>query len=167
MRAGRLTPRPVSRYGGAIGACLALSGFAFAQNIPTIVQLPTEDFVFPWGETRPTDNLEEPEFSFTGVERSFRCTAKGTFKPGSHMRDVYAAREFEQSLTGSIYFIQAVTEAFNQLYLSNDLQWALLDCRIPETVESEDETQERLDRAVERAERERERRRERETEAEE
>jgi hypothetical protein len=77
------------------------------------------------------------------------------------MRDYYALREFEQSLTGSIYFIQDVTARFNDLYVSNDLQWALLECIIPETVEPEDEIQERVDRAVERAERERERRRER------
>jgi hypothetical protein len=160
--------RQLSRYGSAVGVSIVLSATAFSQlNIPNIVQLPTQDFVWPWGETRPIDDPEEPEFTLQGVERSFRCTAKGTFKPGSEMRDVYATREFEQSLTGSIYFIQAVTEAFNSLYLSNDLQWAILDCKIPQTTEPEEETQERLDRALERAERERERRREREAQSEE
>ena len=159
--------RRVSGYGSAVGVCIVLSVSAFGQNIPTIVQLPTQNFVWPWGDMRPIDDPEEPEFTLSGVERSFVCTAKGSFKPGSEMRDEYAARQFEQSLTGSIYFIQAVTEAFNSLDLSNDLQWAILDCKIPESVESEDEVQERVDRAVERAERERERRREREADSEE
>jgi hypothetical protein len=132
--------------------------------MPPIVNLPTDDFVWPWGQLRPIDNIEEPEFEISGVERSFQCTATGSFKPGSHMRDVYEARQFEQSLMGSITFIQTTTATLNNLYLSNDLQWAVLECIIPESVESEDEAQERVDRAVERAERERERRREREEE---
>lgn len=154
---------PLKRIGLAGIACTVIGGAASAQlPIPPIVNLPTEDFVWPWGQLRPVDNIEEPEFKLTGVERSFRCTATGTFKPGSHMRDVYEARQFEQSLSGSIQFIQDTTAALNSLYASNDLQWALLECIIPETTESEAETQERLDRALERAERERERRRERE-----
>jgi hypothetical protein len=143
-----------------------MAGVAWGQlNLPQIIQLPTDDFVWPWGQTRPIDDLDQPEFSFTGGELSFRCTAKGSFKPGSHMRDEYNSRAFEQSLTGSIHFIQDATTALNELYLNNDLQWALLECIIPETIEPADEAQERLDRALERAERERERRREREAES--
>jgi hypothetical protein len=158
--------RLMSGYRIALGACAVMAGSAWGQpNIPQIVQLPADDFVWPWGQMRPIDDLEQPEFSFSGVELSFRCTAKGSFKPGSHMRDEYNAREFEQALTGSIHFIQDTTAALNELYLSNDLQWALLECVIPETIEPEDAIQERVDRAVERAERERERRREREAES--
>jgi hypothetical protein len=146
-----------------LAACGMTAAVAWGQlNIPTIVQLPTDDFIWPWGDLRPIDDAQKPEFTMTGVELSFQCQAKGTFKPGSHMRDFYALRDFEQSLSGSIHFIQDVTARFNALYQSNDLQWALLECVIPETVEPEEEVQERVDRAVERAERERERRRERE-----
>lgn len=146
-----------------IASCLALPRGVTAQlNLPQIVQLPTQDFVYSWGETRPIDDLDRPEFNLRGVEASFRCTATGNFKPGSHMRDYYNLRDFEQSLTGSIYFIQDVTYRLNQLYLSNDLQWAILNCIIPVTVEPEDAVQEKLDKAVEKAQRDRERRRERE-----
>jgi hypothetical protein len=159
--------RPLNRYSIALGACAVMAGSAWGQlSIPQIVQLPTDDFVWPWGQMRPIDDIEEPEFSFTGVELSFRCIAKGSYKPGSHMRDESNARAFEQALTGSIHFIQDTTAALNELYLSNELQWAILECRIPESIETEDEAQERLDRALERAERERERRREREAESE-
>lgn len=157
--------RPVSRFGLVAIAGVAFAAAAFGQlNIPPIVVLPTEDFVWTWGDLRPIDDLEEPEFEITGIERSFRCTAKGNFKPGSHLRDVYEARQFEQTLMGSITFIQTTTATLNSLYLSNDLQWAVLECIIPESVETEEDVQERVDRAVERAERERERRREREAE---
>ena len=49
----------------------------------------------------------------------------------------------------------------NQLDLSNDLQWAVMECIIPQATESEQEIQEDIDRALERAQREREKRRER------
>ena len=154
---------PLKRIGLAVVAGAAIAGPAWAQlSIPQVVTLPTEDFVWPWGQLRPIDSIEEPEFKVTGVERSFRCTATGTFKPGSHMRDVYEARQFQQTLSGSIQFIQDTTAALNSLYASNDLQWALLECIIPQATEEEAETQERLDRALERAQREQERRRERE-----
>lgn len=163
MRAGTLPMQPLKRVGLAVIACAVIGGAASAQLAgPPIVNLPTDDFVWPWGQLRPIDNIEEPEFKVSGVERSFHCTATGVFKPGSHMRDVYEARQFEQALSGSIQFIQDTTGALNSLYASNDLQWALLECIIPETTEAETEAQERLDRAVERAQRDRERRRERE-----
>jgi len=157
--------RPLSRFGIVAGACVAIVGTAWAQlQLPTIVNLPTDDFVWNWGSTRPIDDLEMPEFTVSGVERAFRCTAKGSFKPGSHMRDVYAARQWEQSLNGSIYFIQVATESLNNLYLNNDLQWAVMECIIPDATDSETEIQEDLDRALERAQRERDKRREREAE---
>jgi hypothetical protein len=157
--------RPLSRFAAVFGVCAAIAGAASAQpSIPQIVTLPTEDFTWPWGETRPIDDVERPEFTVSGVERAFQCTAKGSFKPGSRMRDTYAMREFEQALNGSIYFIQEATATLNQLDLSNDLQWAIMECIIPESTESEQEIQEDIDRALERAQREREKRREREAE---
>jgi len=154
--------RPVSRFVAVLGVCSAIAAAAVAQpNIPTIVNLPTEDFAWPWGNMRPIDDAEEPEFTISGVERSFRCTAKGSFKPGSHMRDTYAKREFEQSLNGSIYFIQEATQRLNELDLSNNLQWALMECIIPDASDSEEDVQEELDRALERAQRERDKRRQR------
>lgn len=154
--------RQLSLFGIVLASCAAFAGAARGQvQLPPIVNLPTDDFVWPWGETRPIDDLEQPEFTVSGVERSFHCTAKGNFKPGSHMRDTFEKREFEQALNGSIYFIQEATARLNDLYLSNDLQWALLECIIPDTSDSEEDLQEELDRALERAQRERDKRRQR------
>jgi hypothetical protein len=77
------------------------------------------------------------------------------------MRDFYQMREFEQSLLSTLYFIQDATATMNYYTQSNDLGWATLDCAVPDSEVSEDKAQQRLDRAVERAERVRDRRRSR------
>ena len=148
-----------------LAACITASTGAWGQlNIPTIIQLPDEDFIWPWGQSPGIDDRSRPEFTLNGVESKFRCTAVGAFKPGSRMRDENNRRNFEQALDGSIYFIQAVTDTFNNLILSNDLQWAELDCAAPTASATEIKEQERLDKALERAQRDRERRRAREAE---
>lgn len=151
------------RLGVLLAGCAIASAGAWAQisipNLPPIVQLPTEDFVWTWGEPRSADDPEDPDFSVDGVEGPFRCTLNGTFRPGSRMRDYFNLREFEDSLTFTITFIQDATARLNSLFLANELQWAVMNCAIVETPESEAQQQQRLDRALERAERERERRR--------
>ena len=133
---------------------------AMAQlNVPTIIQLPTDPFVWNWGRSTRGDQRDRPEFTIEGNERQFYCTMTGSFKLGSRMRDFYETREFEQSLNGTLYFIQDATAALNYYYSTNDLQWATLDCQIPEGEASPEKEQERVDRALERAERARERRR--------
>jgi hypothetical protein len=141
-----------------------VSFVASAQSgLPRIVTLPTDDFVYEWGSNSTAEERRRNDFEFTGFQRGFRCDLKGRFRPASRMRDYYNLREFEQTLTASLYFIEDATQWLNQLFLSNDLDWALMDCYIPETVESEVETEEKLQKALERAERQRDRRRERET----
>ena len=128
-------------------------------SIPRIVQLPTEDFVYNWGQSTSFDERTRPDFNLRGTEAQFQCTLTGSFRPSSRMRDFYNLRDFEQSLTGTLYFIQEATYTLNDLYLANQLRWATLNCIIPESIESESKQQERLDKALERAERQRERRR--------
>jgi hypothetical protein len=153
--------------GAVLVACAIAATSAGAQlNLPRIVQLPEDDFVYTWGDNVSVDDRTRPHFTIKGIERSFRCTLTGAFRPGSRMRDYYNQRSFEQELVQSIEFIQLGVARLNELYLSNNLDWAVMDCAKPRTEESEDEVQERLDRAVERAERERERRRAREERSE-
>lgn len=144
---------------------LVATGVSAQITIPNIVQLPTQDFVWNWGRVTAAgfDTPERPEFTIQGTESGFRCTLTGSFRLGSRMRDFYEMREFEQSLSGSLYFIQDATETLNYYTQTNDLGWATLDCAMPEDIEvSADKEQQRLDRAIERAERARERRRSRE-----
>lgn len=142
---------------------LALVTTGIAAQIPVIYTLPTEDFVYEWGRGTSSsfEERDRPQFTITGVERVFRCTMTGAFRLGSRMRDFYEMRDFEQSLSGTLYFISDAVDALNYYYRSNDLDWATLDCKIPDNESTEDKAQQRLERAVERAERQRERRRRR------
>ena len=154
--------RAFSWLGLLLTALLATAATA-QLTIPQIVQLPTEDFAWNWGTRSGSfeGGQRRPDFSIKGVEQNFWCTLTGAFRPGSRMRDFENLRDFEQSLSSTLYFIQDVTYALNDLYRANQVDWATLDCAIPETQESDDKSQERLDRAVERALRDRERRRQR------
>jgi hypothetical protein len=147
---------------GAVTAATLAAGVCAAQlAIPRVVQLPTQDFVWTWGRPPSPDNPERPDFDLKGVESGFHCALTGSFKPGSHMSDFDAERNFEMTLSSTIYFIEDTTYTLNDLSLSNDLDWAVLNCVIPDPQESEEKQQERVDKALERAERARDRRRER------
>ena len=141
-----------------------VTGSVLAQvTLPRIVQLPTSDFIWNWGREPSIDRQERPDFDIFGTEQEFRCTLTGSFQPGSRMRDFENLREFEHMLNTTLYFIQDSVDVLNAYYNANEIRWATLDCAIPEVTEADAEkTQERLDRALERAERERERRRRRE-----
>lgn len=148
---------------GLLFVVLAASGASAQNQIPYIVQLPTQDFVWQWGgRSSAFEERRRPGFEITGVEQNFNCTLTGDFKLGSRMNDFYRQRDFEQALKTTIYFIQDATYALNGYYRSNDLDWAKLDCFIHETELSDEKEQERLDRALERAQRDQERRRRRE-----
>lgn len=141
---------------------VALASMAASAQLPNPfyrVQLPDEDFVWPWGAPRSPENRQRPDFSVQGGEQGFYCTAEGAFRPASRMSDFENLRAFEMELTGSLYFVQNVTNLFNFYYRERELDWAVLDCAKPENEETDEEVQERLDRAIERAERARERRR--------
>ena len=146
-----------------LAASLLFATTALAQlTVPRIVQLPTTDFVWDWGNARGDERLR-PHFEMVGRERRFTCNLTGGFKPGSHMRDFENMRAFEQELSATLYFIQDATYILNDLYRQNDVQWARLDCKLPEEIERDpDEVQDDVDKALERARRDQQRRRDRE-----
>jgi len=123
-------------------------------NIPRIVVLPTDDFVWHWGDALADDHLE-PDFSLDGTEEKFFCNLTGAF--GSNAPDEY-------SLTSTLQFIQIVTARMNNRFRQGSgNSWATLSCAVPDNGSStEEKVQERTDTALERAERQRERRRDRE-----
>ena len=144
---------------------LASAGAVAQIQIPTVVQLPPDDFVWNWGR-KPRGETTRAEFTIHGGEEKFICTLTGAFRISSRMRDFENQREFEFDLGGTLYFIQESTYTLNYYYRAGELQWATLDCMVPETDPTEEKVQERLDRALERAERARERRRRRDEDAE-
>jgi hypothetical protein len=150
-----------NHFCGIAAACI-LAPVASAQlGLPQIIQLPSEDFTYVWGENISIDDRERPDFKFNGTELPFDCALTGSFRPSSRMTDYYNMREFELALMQTLYFIQDATRILNDLYLDNQLDWAIMECVIPESSDTEDREQERVDKALERAERQRERRRER------
>ena len=151
----------------SLTSILAVSAAAFAvgamaqPSIPRIVVLPDQDFVWTWRDGG-ADERRATHFSIEGREQQFFCRLSGRFRINSDMTEFYQLRAFEQSLIGNLYFIQDATNAMNSFEFSNDLDWALLECTIPDYTESEEKTQERVDKALEKALRDRERRRARE-----
>ena len=145
-------------------ACSAFAAGVWAQpSIPNaaLYRLPNEDFVYTWGNSTPEER-SRTHFQIEGREAQFFCRLSGRFRPGSRMSDFYNLRAFEQELIGTLYFIRDATYRMNELDFANELDWALLECTIPDYTADEEKAQERVDRALERAQRERERRRARE-----
>jgi hypothetical protein len=125
-----------------------------------MVTLPQDDFVWNWGDVERRRGIED--FSVAGNEGRFRCELAGAFGPGSRLTSA-DARQLENELRSSLFFIQAAAQAMYVLDSRRDLDWATLDCQEPEPTEaSEAERAERLERARERALREQAQRRERE-----
>ena len=135
----------------------------FGVPFPGIVTLPNQDFTWVWGSTREDFVRGRPDIETRGYESQFECTLKAELRPSSHLGRP-EIRDIEQTLSNSLYFIEASAQMMNQLDVSIDLWWAELACKKTGDAEPDAEkTQERLDKAVERAEREREKRRERAT----
>ncbi|HEX6994476.1 MAG TPA: hypothetical protein VF339_10070 [Gammaproteobacteria bacterium] len=149
----------------AAAACAAAlwHGDAAAQFYP--VNLPNGDFRWQWGEVaEPKRSLRD--FSSSGHEAGFTCQLTGALRPGSRIEDL-ELRRLESELGISLYFIQAATRVMNELDYQRDLDWAVLDCKLPEAREPDPEAQqERLDRLRERALRRQAERRERRGRAE-
>jgi hypothetical protein len=137
---------------GICGSAAAQFGF---------VQIPRDDFVWTWGRTNALEARRQREdFSVVGGEGGFRCelTGKMSIARGSTFSEI---RELEQQLQASLFFIRDSATLMYQMDQYRDIEWAMLDCKKPESSETESDLQEREDKARERAERRRERRRER------
>ncbi len=147
----------------AAAACAAAlwHGDAAAQFFP--VNLPNSDFRWVWGEAITDERQKRSlrDFSSSGHEAGFSCQLTGALRPGSRI-DELELRRLEMELSISLYFIQAATRVLNELDYQRDLDWAVLDCKLPEAREPDPEAQqERLDRLRERALRRQAERRER------
>src|SRR5690606_15598098 len=95
------------------------------------------------------------DFSASGREAGFNCELTGALRPSAQI-DQLAIRRLESELGISLYFIQAATRVMNELDFQNDLDWAVLDCKMPEAREPDPEAQ--RERALKRQAERRERR---------
>ena len=154
-------PKTALSIAGISLATLVFADAAVAQfgsAFPGFVTLPREDFTWIWGEMTERDLGRRPDFDSYGNEGGFRCRLTGRLRVSSRMTQG-EIRNFEQSLSSSLAFIQASAEAMTVLDRRLELDWARLECEKPDTELSEEAAEERLDRAREKAIRDRERRR--------
>jgi hypothetical protein len=115
------------------------------------VNLPQNDFTWHWGDWDESNTRRTEDFSMTGGEAGFSCELTGRLSPSSRMteRDI---RELENDLQGGLYFIQAAAYTMNELDRARNIDWAELSCVKPQPTERDaEETQERVDRAREKA----------------
>lgn len=130
-------------------AALAPAGGAYAQFSP-FVTLPGNDFTWRWGDLeRASRGIED--ISINGTESGFRCDLTAKLSPSSR-RTPNEIREIESELRTSLYFIQAAANAMNVLDRQLELDWAELACIKHQDAEPDPEkSQERVDRAREKA----------------
>ncbi|HMB72655.1 MAG TPA: hypothetical protein VKQ06_03720 [Gammaproteobacteria bacterium] len=141
---------------GTLGSATAQFGFP--------MQMPENDFVWTWGRSTGLESRRSREdFSVIGNEAGFRCelTGRMSLARGS---DPTQMRELENQLQTSLFFIQESARLMYQFDVHREIDWAMLDCKKPESDETEADLRDREDRARERAERARERRRARDDE---
>jgi hypothetical protein len=127
-----------------------------------VVQLPSTDFIWRWGDAADeAPRLGPEDFEANGSELPFQCVLTGALSPGSHITQP-ELQQMESELQSSLWFIQASAAMMNDLDLNRELAWAMLDCKKPQAGEEDpDEQQEKVERARQKAVEEMLRRRER------
>lgn len=156
--------RPVARSTASLLLAFALASPAWAQFgtvYPGFYTLPKNDFTWLWGDPEERDFSRSPDFTVHGNESGFECALDGRLRPGSHLERL-DIREMERNLSNSLFFIQDTVQTLNVLDQGLDLDWGRLACMKRQIDPNAEQEQERLDRAIEKAERARERRRARE-----
>ena len=111
----------------AIGAQVLTVSESAAQ-VPGLYSLPTSDFVWTWGDTRPEQRRGAADVSMKGGEANFNCELNAQMRPSSTMTPT-DYRQIEQDLSTRLDFIYAVSQAMNNLEYQHVLDWATLDCK--------------------------------------
>jgi hypothetical protein len=125
-----------------------------------LYQLPKNNFVWRWGESREDGKQTGfPDLDLQGTESGFQCHLTARFRASINMGPG-ETRQVENDLRTRLDFIYAVSQEMNYLDQMRNLDWATLDCKHPEaTPLSEEKKAERESAAREKMLRELERRR--------
>jgi hypothetical protein len=139
---------------GAAALALVLGllspGPTHAQFSP-FVTLPTNDFTWRWGRDREVPTRRYPDFSVSGNDGSFQCELTGKFSPFSNMT-MADARELETEIRANLMFIQSAAYAMSVLDQNREIDWAELACvKYVPPERSAEESQEKVDKAREKA----------------
>jgi hypothetical protein len=127
-----------------------------------MVQLPSNDFTWRWGDAADeAPRLGPEDFEARGSELPFQCVLTGALSPGSQI-STPELQQMESELQASLWFIQASAAMMNDLDLNREISWAMLDCKKPQpSDEDAAEVEEKVERARQKAVEEMIRRRER------
>jgi hypothetical protein len=148
----------------------ALGAALFAAAVPVgaqlgFYQLPQDDFIWNWGNTRGEVQRGFADLELQGNEAGFRCELTARLRASGTLSQP-EIRQLENDLRARLDFIYAASEAMSYLERMSSLDWGRLDCKKPEgTVTDEAESAERESRARDKMQREIERRRARERDA--
>lgn len=105
-------------------------GAQFSGGFPGQMNLPKSDFTWTWGR-KPNGEVRFEDFSVLGNELSFRCDLTGRLRIGSRLSRM-DIRNLENELRGQMSFIQSATYMMNNLDANRELEWATLECKLPE-----------------------------------
>jgi hypothetical protein len=116
-----------------------------------IVNLPSNDFTWTWGDLERSERRGFEDFSARGNEGGFSCELTGKLRPGSRM-STGETRQLQEDLRTSLFFVQNSTNTMNYLDQSLELDWAILACAKSQGAEEDAEkTAERVEKAREKA----------------
>jgi hypothetical protein len=150
------------RYGKVLHTALGAALFAAAAPAPAqlgFYQLPKDDFVWNWGNTREDVQRGFADLDLQGNEAGFRCELTARLRASGTLSQP-EIRQLENDLRARLDFIYAASEAMSYLERMSSLDWGRLDCKKPgAAVTDEEESAERESRARDKMQREIERRR--------
>ncbi len=147
------------RFPVIVAAVATVAGTTAVAQFGLPMQLPKENFVWAWGRTQGADGRSGFEdFNIIGSDGGFRCQLTGKMSIASGLGRT-EVRALEEQLRASLFFIQESAYTMNTYDSYRYIDWAILDCKKPESTETENDLAEREAKARERAERARERRR--------
>ena len=143
----------------AAAAIIAAASVSSASAQLGTYQLPSNNFIWRWGDENQRHNQRFEDLRASGGEAGFRCDLDAGLSPASHLTSM-DVRQMEAQLNASIDFIYKSSNLMNQLHASRDIDWATLTCQRPEATPSSDEEKaEHEQRAKEKMQKEIERRR--------
>jgi hypothetical protein len=157
------------RYRKVLHAALGAALFGAAVSAGAqlgFYQLPKDDFIWNWGNTRDEVQRGFADLDLQGNEAGFRCELTARLRASGTLSQP-EIRQLENDLRARLDFIYAASEAMTYLERMSSLDWGRLDCKKPErAIADEAESAEREARAREKMQREIERRRAQQSDSE-
>ncbi len=150
------------RYGKVLQ--VALGTALLAAAVPAgaqlgFYQLPKDDFIWNWGNTRDEVQRGFADLDLQGSDAGFRCELRARLRASGALSQP-EIRQLENDLRARLDFIYAASEAMSYLERMSSLDWGRLDCKKHQAAATdEEESAEREARAREKMQREIERRR--------